>query len=196
MEPKFTPVNTILMIINTAIFTFQTLAGDVLADVIYMFGVMEWNWIITKGEYYRLFTAMFLHFGVNHLFQNMLFLFFVGCYLEEALGSVKYLIFYLLSGLGAGVLSLLFDAYFKVQAVSAGASGAIFGVVGGLLYIVICNRGRYEGIGLFGMALMIFGSLYYGFTASGVDNMAHLGGLLAGFLLGFIFYKEKEEKER
>lgn len=192
MEPKFTPVNTILIIMNTAIFAFQTLAGEVLADVIYMFGVMEWNWIITNGEYYRLFTSMFLHFGVDHLFQNMVFLFFVGCYLEEALGSIKYLAFYLLAGLGGGVISLLFDVYFQVNAISAGASGAIFGVVGGLLYIVICNRGRYEGIGLTGMALMIVGSLYCGLTASGVDNMAHLGGLLTGFLLGFLFYKERE----
>lgn len=195
MEPKFTPVNTILIIINTAIFAFQALAGEVLSDVIYMFGVMEWNWILTKGEYYRFFTSMFLHFGVDHLFQNMIFLFFVGCYLEKALGSVKYLFFYLLSGIGAGLASFLFDTCFQVYGISAGASGAIFGVVGGLLYIVICNKGRYEGIGLPGMAVMIMGSLYYGFTADGVDNMAHLGGLLAGFLLGFIFYKEKKEEK-
>lgn len=191
MEPKVTPVNSILIGINVIVFAFMNIAGDVLSDITYMLGVMDWHSIINGGEYYRLFTSMFLHFGVDHLFQNMIFLFLIGCYMEEALGSVKYFFFYLLSGLGAQLISMFYDASLQLNVVSAGASGAIFGIVGGLLSVVICNRGRYEGIGIPGMVIMIIGSLYYGFTGTGVDNAAHLGGLLCGFLLGFLFYRKK-----
>ena len=190
MEPKFTPVNTVFIVINAAISALMALAGNMIADVIYLFGVMDWNSIINGGEYYRLLTSMFLHFGFNHLFQNMVVLFFIGCYLEEALGSVKYFYFYLLAGLGANCASLFVDYSMQSNTVSAGASGAIFGIVGGLLCIVLLNRGRYEGIGLPGMLLMIVGSLYYGFTSSGVDNVAHVGGLVSGFLLCFLFYRK------
>lgn len=187
MEPKFTPVNTIFIGINTVLFFFMTFVGDAMADVIYLFGVMDWKSILYAGEYYRLLTSMFLHFGFDHLFQNMIFLFFIGSYLERALGSVRYFFFYLLAGLGAGGVSLAANYYMQSNTVSAGASGAIFGIVGGLLWIVLYNRGRYEGIGLTGMALMIIGSLYYGLTSAGVDNAAHIGGLVAGFLLGILF---------
>lgn len=194
MEPKLTPVNTIFIGINIAVFAIQSLAGDVLADVIYLFGVLDWNSVINGGEYYRLLTSMFLHFGVDHLFQNMVFLFLVGCYMEEALGSIKYFFFYLLSGLGAGCVSLFYDAQLELNVVSAGASGAIFGIVGGLFFVVLCNRGRYAGLGIHGMIIMIMGSLYYGFTASNVDNAAHLGGVLSGFFLGLIFYRKKRDR--
>jgi len=95
MEPKLTPVNTCIIGVNVAVFLFMTMAGDVLADVIYLFGALEWKSVLNGGEYYRLFTSMFLHFGSDHLFHNMVFLFFTGCFMEEALGSMKYLFFYL-----------------------------------------------------------------------------------------------------
>ena len=192
MEPKLTPVNTCIIGINVAIFLFMTMAGDVLADVIYFLGAMEWNAILNGGEYYRLFTSMFLHFDVDHLFHNMVFLFFVGCYMEEALGSIKYLVFYLLSGVGAGMVSMYYDRLLELNAISAGASGAVFGVVGGLLYIVIRNKGRYEGIGLTGILIMVFGSISYGFMESGVDNAAHIGGFLCGFFLNIILYHKRK----
>ncbi len=195
MEPKLTPVNTCIIGINVAIFLFMTMAGDVLADVIYFLGAMEWNAILNGGEYYRLFTSMFLHFDVDHLFHNMVFLFFVGCYMEEALGSIKYLVFYLLSGVGAGMVSMYYDRLMELNVISAGASGAVFGVVGGLLYIVIRNKGRYEGIGLTGILIMVFGSISYGFMESGVDNAAHIGGFLSGFLFSVLLYRKKKIRE-
>lgn len=196
MELKLTPVNTFFIGINAAVFLLTTLAGEVLSDVIYLFGVMEWNSVIFGGEYYRLFTSMFLHFGFDHLFQNMTFLLFIGCYLEDALGNIRYFFFYLLSGLGAGLASLWVDYSLQSNTISAGASGAIFGVIGGLLWIVVRNRGRYEGIDLFGILLMIAGSLYYGFTSSGIDNVAHVGGLVSGFLLGIPFYKKGSSRRK
>ncbi len=193
MEPKLTPVNTCLIGINVAVFLFMTMAGEVLADVIYLFGAMEWRSILNGAEYYRLFTAMFLHFDVDHLFHNMVFLCLAGCYMEEALGSIKYLFFYLISGLGAGMISMFYNRFLEQDVICAGASGAVFGIVGGLLYIVVRNKGRYEGIGLTGMIIMVVGTISYGFMESGVDNAAHIGGLLCGFLLSLLLYRKKKK---
>lgn len=193
MEAKLTPANGIIIGMNALVMAVCLVVGDNIYDLIYYYGVTEWEAILNGGEYYRLFTSMFLHFGFDHFFQNMVFLFFVGCYLETALGSVKYFIFYLLSGIGAGFCSLFYEASILANVISAGASGAIFGVVGGLLWVVIRNRGNYKGIGLSGMVLMVVGTLYYGFTSTDVDNVAHLGGCVCGFLLGMVFYRKKNK---
>lgn len=195
MEAKLTPSNGILIGMNAIVMAITYIAGTGIVDMMYYLGVMDWDAVLNQGEYYRLFTSMFLHFGFEHFFQNMVFLFFIGCYLEVAFGSVKYMIFYLLSGIGAGACSMLYEAAANSNVISAGASGAIFGVVGGLLWVVIRNRGNYKGIGLQGMILMVVGTLYYGFTSSDVDNVAHLGGFLCGFFLAMIFYRKKENKK-
>lgn len=194
MEPRVTPANTLLVGINIAVFIFLSFLGDTeSAGFLFQHGAMEWNAILNQGEYYRIFTSMFLHFGFEHIFQNMIFLFLLGCYLEDAMGSIRYIIFYLLCGISSGCCSLAADAFMQVEVVSAGASGAIFGVVGGLLNVILRNRGNFEGLGLGGMVIMIVGSLFYGFTSSGVDNVAHVGGILCGFLLGFLFYRRKKQ---
>ena len=194
MEAKLTPANGILIGLNSLVMVICILLGPEIESLIYSFGVMDWTMIINKGEYYRLFTSMFLHFGFEHYLQNMIFLFFVGCFLETAMGSVKYFIFYIVAGLGAGVCSLVYDTVTAANVISAGASGAIFAVVGGLLWVIVRNKGRYKGIGLPGMLLMIVGSLYYGFTSTDVDNVAHVGGVLCGFLLAVVFYRKKERQ--
>ena len=193
MEPKVTPANLLLIGINVAVFFFLSFLGDTESvQFLFQHGAMEWRSILYEGEYSRILTSMFLHFGFEHLFQNMIFLFLIGCYLEDALGSVRYFFFYLLSGTGAGLCSVVADSLLEVNVVSAGASGAVFGVVGGLLCVVIRNKGNFEGLGLPGMIIMIAGSLFYGFTSSGVDNGAHVGGFLCGFVLCFLFYRKSE----
>ena len=79
------------------------------------------------------------------------------------------------------------------MAVSAGASGAIFGMVGALLYIVLINKGRLEDITLRRLGFMVILSLYLGYTSTGVDNMAHLGGLVSGFVLAAILYRKRNK---
>lgn len=193
MEPKLTPANAILIGMNVLVFIILSFLGDTeSAEFLLQHGAMEWRTILEGGEYYRIFTSMFLHFGFEHIFENMIFLFLIGCYLEDALGSIRYFIFYLLVGTGAGFCSLFADSWLQAAVVSAGASGAIFGVVGGLFSVVIRNKGNFEGIGISGMIIMIAGSLFYGFTSSGVDNVAHVGGFLCGLVLGFLFYRKKK----
>ena len=81
-------------------------------------------------------------------------------------------------------------------AVSAGASGAVFGIIGALLYVAIRNRGKIGTVTGRGLVLMVVLSLYYGFTSGGVDNLAHIGGLAAGFILGVLLYWKRKRKRR
>ena len=81
------------------------------------------------------------------------------------------------------------------QIVSAGASGAIFGLMGGVLWIVFANRGRLGTLSGRGMLIMVVLSLYFGFTSTGVDNLAHVGGLVCGFLTAILTYRRKRSKD-
>lgn len=163
-------------------------------DGIFMFhhGAMYVPSVIKDGEYYRLFTSMFLHFGFEHLMNNMFLLGVIGCNLELEIGKWRYLTIYLLSGLMGNVLSAWIDIQTGEYAISAGASGAIFGVVGALLYVAIRNRGRIGRISGRGLAFMVLCSLYLGFTSTGVDNAAHIGGVISGILLAVLLYRRKQ----
>ena len=114
----------------------------------------------------------------------------LGDNLERALGKVKYLIFYLICGVGANAVSLLFEILVGDWSVGAGASGAIFGVVGGLIYVVAVNKGRLEDLSTRQLVTMAAFSLYLGFTSTGVDNTAHVAGLVIGIILAAILYRK------
>lgn len=143
--------------------------------------------IIEGKEWWRLFSCMFLHFGEEHLVNNMLLLGVTGSRLENTLGSFRFLLLYIVSGLCGSTLSIYVELQGTQMAVSAGASGAVFGIVGGLIAWAIWNKGIVEGVTLAGLLGMAALNLYLGFTTEGVDNWGHIGGLLGGFLLGCIF---------
>ena len=182
----------VLIVINVAVFLILSAMGDT-EDAVFMMnhGGMYEPLIVQEHEYYRLFTSMFLHFGMSHLLNNMVLLGALGWNLELETGKIKFLIIYLVSGLGGNLLSLYYDQSLPLgeRAVSAGASGAIFGLMGALLYVVIANRGRLGRLSGRGMLFMIALSLYYGLTSTGVDNWAHIGGLVCGFILSVILYR-------
>ena len=96
-----------------------------------------------------------------------------------------------LLGIAANIISIMVHMGSAYAAVSAGASGAIFGVVGGLVYVVAVNHGQLDGLTSRQLGFMIILSLYHGFTASGVDNWAHIGGLFSGFILSIFLYRRK-----
>ena len=102
-------------------------------------------------------------------------------------------VIYMLSGIGGGLLSYFMMLYSGDYEVSAGASGAVFGTIGGLILVVIRHRGRFEGLTVKGMILMAVLSLYYGFSTIGIDNWCHVGGILTGFLAAMILYHKKVE---
>lgn len=197
MEPKKSPCTIALIAINIAVFVGLTIFGRT-EDTQYMLnhGAMYVPYMLENGEYYRIFTSMFLHFGISHLGNNMIILFATGYILEEQLGKIKFVLLYLLSGLGGNVLSAFMDVRVGEYTVSAGASGAIFGIIGALIYVALRNKGHVGNLTGRGLAFMVVLSLYFGFTSAGVDNLAHMGGLASGFLLGILLYWKGNRKSR
>ena len=174
--------------INVLVFLVLCVMGDTeSAAFMYEHGAC-WPPDVQNGQFWRLFTCMFLHFGIVHLLYNMLCLFTLGDLLERVGGTWKYLVVYLAGGLAGNVVSVLFSLRSAQPAVSAGASGCIFAVIGALLWLVIRNKGRLGGIRLDRMILMVVLMAAQGFLEGGTDNAAHLGGLAAGFILAVLLY--------
>jgi rhomboid protease GluP len=141
--------------------------------------------LVLSGQYWRLFTCMFLHGGVMHVLFNMYGLFFVGIFLEPVLGSKKFLIAYLITGIISSVASV----WWHPATVSVGASGAIFGMYGVFFSLLTVDVFPPEIKKPFLINTLVFigYNLLNGLTG-GIDNAAHIGGLLSGFALGYILY--------
>lgn len=184
-ELKKAPVTVLLILANILVFTAVEFTGGS-EDTMHM--LAAYTPAIMQGEYYRIFTSMFLHFGPQHLGNNMLVLFVLGGRLERTVGKLKYLLIYLLGGMGGNLLCLFLELDSADFAVSAGASGAVFAVMGAMIYAVIRGRGRIEDLSARQVVIMAAFSLYFGFTSEGVDNAAHVGGLICGFLLAVLLY--------
>ena len=134
--------------------------------------------ILTKnGEYYRLFTSMFLHIGIFHLLCNMYSLYIIGPQVESFYGKIKYLIIFLISGITGSILSLSFS---PDNVVSVGASGALFGILGAICYFGYHYRVYLGNVLKSQIIPIIVLNLLIGFFVSGIDNFAHIGGLIGG----------------
>lgn len=184
-----------LIIVNVIIFfILETMGQTESATFMMDHGAVYPPYIYEKGEYWRFFTATFMHFGFGHLLNNMVMLGAAGQILERALGKIKFLILYLLAGVGGCALSYYQMMQSGEYAVAAGASGSIFGIVGALVWIVVVHKGRYETLTGKGMLGMVVLCLYYGVSTGNVDNWGHIGGLIMGFLLSIIFYRRNTKK--
>lgn len=188
-EIRKEPATMALILINVLVFIAVEFTGTSQdAWHVLEYGAAYTPYIIQNGEVYRLFTSMFLHFGIEHLVNNMLVLFVLGSRLERVIGKIRFLLIYLLGGIAGNVVSLLLELKTQEFSVSAGASGAVFAVMGAMIYVVIRNKGWLGDLSMRQILVMAAFSLYFGFTSSGVDNAAHIGGLLAGFVLAVLFW--------
>jgi rhomboid protease GluP len=140
--------------------------------------------LVAQGEAWRLLSSVFLHSGVVHLGFNMISLYFLGSFVEVAFGRARFLALYLLSGLAGGVAYLYFGG-FNVPAV--GASGAIFGLLGGVLGYAL-RRGSFSWQNplIRQLLILLALNLYIGFSVPNISNTAHLGGLAGGFVFGWL----------
>lgn len=148
----------------------------------------EWGPLVQQGQWWRLITAMFVHIGFAHLFLNLLTLYFIGPELEFYLGKIRYLLLYLLCGIGGNVVSLFFDG----NAISAGCSTALFGLFG--YYIVQAKRSSSPWMRELGRQYFVFiaMNIIFNLFDSNVSLSGHLGGLLSGVLLGFLLSPKKK----
>ena len=187
-------ITYILIFINIVMFVLMYMLGNGSenTNTLIDFGA---NYILlTKaGEYYRLITSGFLHIGVIHLLLNMYSLYIVGSQVEYFYGKVKYVIIYLFSLIMGSLFTV---ALSSVNTVSAGASGAIFGLLGSILYFGIKYRG-YIGNSLVNQIVpVVVLNLIIGFTTPGIGNAAHIGGLIGGYLISMAVGIGIDKKEQ
>ena len=184
------PFMTILLVfINVIVFLFTSLhSGLQTSDYILEHGGAYWGYIYENHEYYRLLTCIFLHFNSEHLLNNMLSLALIGSAAEKALGHIRYVCIYLLSGLCSSILSSLYYMHNSpdIVTVSAGASGAIFGILGSLIIVLLVFRNKRREIQPVHIILIAILSIANGYLSSSTDNIGHIGGLLSGMILTFI----------
>ena len=154
-EIKKEPVTAGLIFLNTLIFLIvEFTGGSENGQHMLECGAAYAPLILEQGEWYRIFSSMFLHFGLPHLVNNMLVLFVMGQRLEPAVGRMRFLLIYLAGGIGGNIVSLCWDMHTGVFAVSAGASGAVFAVIGGMIYVIIRHKGRVADLTMRQMIIM------------------------------------------
>ena len=177
------------LLLSANIFVYlltELLGGSTVVEVLVRLGAMEAQ-LIASGEYWRLFTAMFLHSGLIHLGSNVIGLLIFGHQMERLFGYARFLAIYLLAGLAGSVASYAFNISGAPYSIAVGASGAVFGILGALVAFFMSNRNLLGETGrntLIALLILAAVNLAIGFAVPGIDNFAHIGGLVGGFLLG------------
>jgi rhomboid protease GluP len=188
-----------LVILNCLVFIATVFAGSGVLEpnskILIQWGT-NYGPLTLDGEWWRLFTSTFLHFGILHLLLNMWALWSLGTLTERFFGSVHYLLLYLFAGMCGSIASLLWDPGVN----SAGASGAIFGVIGGLLAFMVNPQTRMPPSVVSAQRnsalVFIAYNFFNGFSHAGIDNAAHVGGLIGGFSMGWCLARPLDRLER
>ncbi len=192
MKDKKPIITFILVGINVLIFLIESAYGSPEStEVAFKFGAQTTDSILQSGQWYRLFTAMFIHFGFEHLMGNMIALIAIGQYAEDYFGKIKYTIIYFVSGICGNLLTLLVEMHSSTASVSAGASGAISGILATLVIFALDKKTRQ----MFPIPRVIVGIILIlvpGLLEPEVNFIAHIGGFVAGLILSYTFYYFKE----
>ncbi|MGN0384205.1 MAG: rhomboid family intramembrane serine protease [Eubacterium sp.] len=180
-------ITTLLIVVNIIVYVILEIAGST-QDSLFMLenGAANWHLIFYEGQIYRLFTCMFLHFGAVHLVNNMFMLGIIGSRFENEIGKAKFAIIYFVSGIFASIASSCFYMILQDYAICAGASGAIFGIFGAYVAMIIKKKRRTDITGP-GFLIVLVLIACSGAMSGGIDFVAHLGGLMAGVIGGLIF---------
>ena len=189
---KAYPLTYGIIAINVIVYLFSALFSASLIDMdmktLVDMGALYGPLVVLKGEWWRLFTAMFLHGGMTHILMNMFSLYLIGRGVELYFERKAYLSIYLFSGLLGGLASL----YMHPDSVGIGASGAIFGVFGALAGFFLAHRERiadHSKAFMKDFAIVLGINLVLGLSIPSIDVSAHIGGLLIGLIGGFVISK-------
>nr|WP_297766896.1 rhomboid family intramembrane serine protease [uncultured Butyrivibrio sp.] len=149
---------------------------------------MDTALVVGNSEYYRLFSSMFMHWDINHLFNNMMVLLLVGAVIEHYLGHLAYLFLYIIAGLSGNLMSMYYEIIKSNYRISLGASGATMGIVGFLVVWLVINRKSLakDKSMLLRLVLLLMFVVEACFFQAQANTQAHLGGFLAGFIMGMI----------
>ena len=185
-------VTNILITINIALYLLCAISSgnfvDIDLETLLDFGAMNGLLVVAKEQWYRVFSAMFLHGGAMHIAMNMISLYIVGRVVEMYFGKVAYIVLYITAGLFGAMVSL----YIHTNSVGMGASGAIFGIFGAMIGFFVAHKEHLGPKGKeifkeFGTILAL--NLFLGLSISSIDMSAHIGGLLLGLVGGFVIAK-------
>jgi rhomboid protease GluP len=183
--PTYRPrVTYVLMAILVVVFVIETLAGGSESSQVLVNLGANYAPYVTGGEYWRLFTANFLHIGLMHIAFNLYALYIVGTEVEMFYGPWRFLVIYLLSALSGAIASYAFT-----YGLSAGASTALFGLIGTLFAFFTRNRdvfGEVSRTRLTNLIVVVAMNVFLGLSISAIDNWGHIGGFIGGFMLGWL----------
>jgi membrane associated rhomboid family serine protease len=186
---RITPGVLTLILLNAVAFLFEISAGDLNdPEVLHRVGALEPYAVVVQGEYWRLFTALFLHGGFTHLLFNIFALYILGPPLERSIGTLRFTVCYLVSGLAssAGVVGLTVLGFVEVAQL-VGASGCIMGIVGAWAGFLLRHRHAPQAKQRLGNVVMIIViQVAFDLSTPQVSMAAHLCGLVAGFFLGLV----------
>lgn len=177
-----------IIAINLLIYAILALLSqslDISLNILIKAGAQQTAYIEATGQYWRIFTAMFLHLSILHVGLNMLSLFFIGRVVESVYGRWRYLVIYLVSGIVGGLATF----FLQPDAWSVGASGAIFGVFGALGVFYVVDRRALGNYGVGAIANWLFWlalNLVVGFSDPNIGIVDHIGGLVAGIVLALL----------
>ena len=197
VRKNFPFVTASIIVVNVIVYIILAATGNPgSAEFMYLHGANFGQAVFKDFEIWRLVTSMFMHFSLSHLVSNMIYLAILGYQLENTLGKWKYLLIYFLSGIGASLVSSAYY-YFKDQpTVSAGASGAIYGLIGVFVYLTILTaRRQRSGQLFFRIAVGMIFIFYSSFMGVAVDGAAHVGGFIFGMILGILFIHPNERRK-
>ena len=188
-------VTLYLTVVNVAVFIVFSIIGSTTDTVFMLSHGACYTPYVLAGEYWRLVTSMFLHFGLPHLLYNMVCLLSLGDLLEAVTGHVRFAVIYLVSGIAGNLLTVWVEMRRGGSfAVSAGASGAIFGGIGALFWLVLSRRYASGRISVKRMGILVVLMVAQGFMEAGTNNIAHIGGMAAGFLLAVVLFPPRRNK--
>ncbi|WP_373892818.1 rhomboid family intramembrane serine protease [Virgibacillus natechei] len=178
-----------LLVINIILFfILESNGSSTSIDNLIEFGAKYNPAIIEDGQWWRIISSMFLHIGFLHLFMNMLAVYYLGTLVERIYGSWRFLIIYFLAGIAGGLASFAFTTN-----VSAGASGALFGLFGAILFFGVIHKKLFFQTMGSGVLILIGINIVFGFTIAQIDMGAHLGGLVGGFIASAIIHLPKNK---
>ena len=177
------PIVGILLIINLFYFLFLELNGGSKNWLTLVYYGAKEGLSISRGEYWRLITPIFMHIGFFHLIVNSFGLIIFGPTMEKIFGPARFLLIYIMTGVWGNIFSFIAGI-----SVGAGASGALFGIAGSYAAYLYLNKddlGKFGRESLVGLSWIVGINIIFGFTVSGIDNSAHLGGLISGIIIGY-----------
>jgi len=174
----------------------EALGSSTEVETLIAAGAMKYDLVVGQQDYYRLFTAMFLHIGFAHLFHNMFSLYIFGSRLEKFLTPLQFMVVYLGAGLMGSLGSMARAGLTGNYPVAAGASGAVYGLMGSLLFISLIQRRSIDGINTYVLWLFFVVGIAYSVMVPGIDIFAHLGGFIGGLLLTSIMFRSNKKTDQ